>query len=285
MSIDQAIVTANVRTALEEDIGTGDITATLIPADMRSSAILITREPAILAGTLWFDETFRQLDPTIEIKWNTIDRDAIKADQTLCRLSGTTRSILSAERTAINFLQTLSGTATTVSGFVDLIKHTDAKILDTRKTIPGLRLAQKYAVTCGGGLNHRIGLYDALFIKENHIAAAGGITAAVGQVRGSGLPVEVEVESIAELEEALAVKADQILLDNFTVSELAQAVELNRGKSKLEASGNIDRQNIRAVAETGIDYISIGALTKHIRAIDFSLSVIASSNGKATDRG
>lgn len=271
MVIDSNEIIANVKTALIEDVGTGDITAELVPADAIASATLITREHATLAGCDWFSEVFNQLDPAIKIEWQVKDSDVITPNQTLCKLSGPARSILTGERTAINFLQTLSGTATTVASFADLIKDTNTRILDTRKTIPGLRLAQKYAVTCGGGKNHRIGLYDAILIKENHIIAAGSITQAISKAKQLNVPVEVEVESLKELEEALEAKPDQILLDNFNTAELVKAVLVTKGRAKLEASGNVDKQSIRTIAETGVDYISTGALTKHVQAIDFSM--------------
>lgn len=273
MVIDQTEIIANVKAALAEDIGQGDITAELIPENATASATLITREHAILAGQAWLDEVFNQLNIAIKIEWHVKDGDAITPNQTLCEISGPARELLTGERTAINFLQTLSGTATTVASFVDLIKNTKTKILDTRKTIPGLRLAQKYAVTCGGGVNHRLGLYDAFLIKENHIIAVGSITKAIERAKEKKVPVEIEVESLHELEEALAAQPDQILLDNFNTAELIKAVSITQGKVKLEASGNIDKQNIRTIAETGIDYISIGALTKHVQAVDFSMRI------------
>ena len=273
MLINQDEIIANVNSALTEDVGNGDITADLIPNDSLASATLITREHAVLSGIAWFNEVFKQLDDTIKIEWQVSDSDVVIPDQTLCQIDGPARSILTGERTAINFLQTLSGTATSVASFVNLIKDTNTKILDTRKTIPGLRLAQKYAVTCGGGLNHRIGLYDAILIKENHILAAGSITAAITQAKQKHVPVEVEVESLEELEEALAANPDQILLDNFNIAELVKAVSITKDRAKLEASGNIDKHTIRVIAETGVDYISIGALTKHIQAIDFSMRI------------
>ncbi len=273
MVIDQNEIIANVKTALHEDVGSGDITAELIPEDATASATLITREHATLAGRKWFDEVFNQLDSSIQIDWQVDDGDVIKPNQKLCELHGSARSILTGERTAINFLQTLSATATSVASFVNLIKDTETKILDTRKTIPGLRLAQKYAVTCGGGKNHRVGLYDAILIKENHIIAARGITEAITLAKKKNVPVEVEVESLQELAEALEAKPDQVLLDNFNIAELIKAVLVTKGRAKLEASGNVDKQSIRAIAETGVDYISIGALTKHIQAIDFSMRI------------
>jgi nicotinate-nucleotide pyrophosphorylase (carboxylating) len=273
MVINQDEIIANVKSALAEDMGSGDITAELIPNDSVATATLVTREHAVLSGIAWFDEVFNQLDNTIKLEWLVTDGDIITPDQKLCQIDGPARSILTGERTAINFLQTLSATATTVASHVDLIKDTNAKILDTRKTIPGLRLAQKYAVTCGGGINHRIGLYDAILIKENHILAAGSITEAILQAKKKNVPVEVEVESLQELEEALIAKPDQILLDNFNIAELIKAVSITQGRVKLEASGNIGRHNLHTIAETGIDYISIGALTKNVNAIDFSMRI------------
>ena len=273
MVIEQEEIITNVKAALHEDIGTGDITAELIPEDAAATAALITREHATLAGQQWFDEVFKQLDSSVQIDWLVKDGDVISPDQKLCNLSGSARSLLSGERAAINFLQTLSGTATAVASFVSLIKDTDAKILDTRKTIPGLRLAQKYAVACGGGKNHRIGLYDEILIKENHILAAGSITKAITAAKEKNVPVEIEVESLQELEEALLSSPDQVLLDNFNIAELNKAVSIAKGKTKLEASGNVDKQTIRAIAETGVDYISIGALTKHVKAVDFSMRI------------
>ncbi|HIF50733.1 MAG TPA: carboxylating nicotinate-nucleotide diphosphorylase [Thiotrichaceae bacterium] len=273
MVIEQSEIIANVKTALTEDVGSGDITAELIPAEATASATLITREHSVLAGCAWFDEVFNQLDSDVKIEWLAKDGDVIVPNQKLCEIAGSARSILTGERTAINFLQTLSATATSVASFVALIKNTESKILDTRKTIPGLRLAQKYAVTCGGGKNHRIGLYDAILIKENHIIAAGSIAEAIGKAKQLNVPVEVEVESLKELEEALEADPDQILLDNFNIAELIKAVLTTKGRAKLEASGNVDKQSIRAIAETGVDYISIGALTKHVQAIDFSMRI------------
>ncbi len=273
MVIDQKEITANVKTALAEDVGPGDVTAELVPADAVATATLITREHAVLAGCPWFDEVFKQLDATVNIDWRVADGDTVSPNQILCDINGPARSLLTGERTAINFLQTLSATATTVANFVKIIKDTRAKILDTRKTIPGLRLAQKYAVTCGGGINHRIGLYDAILIKENHILAAGSITEAIKQAKSKNLPVEIEVETLHELEEALNAEADQVLLDNFNLAKLVKAVNINLGRARLEASGNIDKNNLHAIAETGVDYISIGALTKNIQAIDFSMRI------------
>lgn len=262
-----------VRRALAEDIGGGDLTAALIDTHTQAHGQVIAREPAILCGSAWFEEVFRQLDTRIHVTWLVRDAEPIKAEQVLCRLQGPARGLLSGERTALNFLQTLSGVATTTHRFVEAIKGTRAVILDTRKTIPGLRSAQKYAVRCGGARNHRMGLYDGILIKENHILAAGGIRAAVAAARhqGARIHVEVEVENLEQLREALAAGADILLLDNFTLDGLRAAVRETAGRARLEASGGIDLAQLRAVAETGVDYISVGALTKHVRAVDLSM--------------
>lgn len=262
------------RRALAEDIGGGDLTAGLIARGARVRAQLITREPAILCGTAWFDEVFRQLDNGVRIDWNAHDGDRLQANQILCALEGPARALLTGERTAMNFLQTLSGTATTARHYVDAVAGTRAVILDTRKTVPGLRTAQKYAVRCAGAQNHRMGLYDAILIKENHITTAGSVSAAVQAARAqapTGTTVEVEVETLDQLREALAADADRLLLDNFSLKRLREAVAENQGRARLEASGGITLDNVRAVAETGVDCISIGAITKHVRAIDLSL--------------
>jgi nicotinate-nucleotide pyrophosphorylase (carboxylating) len=262
-----------VARALAEDLGSGDLTAALVPANARAQARVIGRAPGVIAGTAWFDAVFQRLDRAIELDWRAADGDRVAADQTLCALHGQARAILSAERTALNLLQTLSGTATATRHYADAIAGTGARILDTRKTLPGLRRAQKYAVTCGGGQNHRLGLYDAVLIKENHIVAAGSIGAAVAAARsaGAGAFVEVEVESLEQLAEALAAGPDRILLDNFDLPMLREAVRMKTARVRLEASGGITLDNIRAVAETGVDDISIGALTKDVRALDLSL--------------
>ena len=266
-------IAATVQRALAEDIGDGDLTAALVPAEARARGRVISREEAVLCGTAWFDEVFRQVDATIAIHWEARDGDAIRRDQLLCRLEGPARPLLTGERSALNFLQTLSGTATAARHYADAVKGTGAVVLDTRKTLPGLRSAQKYAVQCGGATNHRMGLYDGILIKENHIMAAGGITAAVHGARAAGakVPVEVEVESMDELREALAAGADILLLDNFDLDGMREAVKLTSRRAKLEASGGIDLTRIKAVAETGVDYISVGAVTKHLRAVDMSL--------------
>ena len=263
----------DVARALAEDLGGGDITALLIPPSLPAQATVISREAAVVCGTAWFDAVFHALDPQVNIEWFVQDGDGVSPGTTLCKLGGPARALLSGERTALNFLQTLSGTATRARLYVKAIRGTAAKVLDTRKTIPGLRHAQKYAVRCGGGHNHRMGLYDAILIKENHILAAGSIAQAVATARGiaAGKSIEVEVESLAELHDALAAAADTVLLDNFTLENMAEAVAINRGRAKLEASGGITLDNIRRVAETGVDYISVGGITKDLQAVDLSM--------------
>lgn len=270
-------IARNVAQALSEDVGNGDVSAMLIDVESQARANVITRQNMTLAGRAWFNEVFAQLEPQIQIEWAADDGDHLSAGALLCTLNGSARSILTGERSGLNFLQTLSATATKVNHFVRLISGTNARILDTRKTIPGLRLAQKYAVTCGGGWNHRMGLYDAILIKENHIAAAGGITSAIVHARHlyPDLPLEVEVENLVQLEEALMAGAPRILLDNFDLDGLRQAVHLTRGQAQLEASGGVNEHSVRAIAETGVDFISIGALTKDIQAIDLSMRFIA----------
>lgn len=267
---------AQVARALAEDVGDGDLTASLVPADKVARATVISRENAVICGCAWFDAVFRGVDPRITVRWRVADSDRVTSGQTLCELEGPARGLLTGERTALNFLQTLSATATATQTYVDAIAGTAARVLDTRKTLPGLRLAQKYAVLCGGGVNHRIGLFDAVLVKENHIAAAGSIAAAVAQARSIAgrRVVEVEVENLDELREALSTDIDRILLDNFSLAMLRQAVEINRnrnGRVQLEASGNVSLDTIREIAETGVDYISVGALTKHVRAVDLSM--------------
>ncbi|WP_461518756.1 carboxylating nicotinate-nucleotide diphosphorylase [Porticoccus sp.] len=264
-----------VRHALEEDIREGDITAQLIPAENLATGTVITREQAIICGTAWVDEVFRQLDSSVVITWRVQDGEEVQPGQLLMELTGPARSLLTGERTALNFLQSLSGTATISRQYAALVAGTGIKILDTRKTIPGLRLAQKYAVKVGGCHNHRIGLYDAFLIKENHIAACGGIAAAVNQARSiaPGKPVEVEVETIDELQQALTAGSDIIMLDNFDGDEIREAVAINNGRAKLEVSGNLEAGNIASKAIQGIDYLSSGSLTKHCRAIDLSMRV------------
>lgn len=271
-----AAIMANARAALAEDIGSGDITAQLIPANAIARARIITREPMVLAGSPWADAVFTLTDTRIHPDWFVEEGQMVDANTTLLVLEGPARSLLTTERSALNFLQMLSGTATLVSQLVRLLSGTSAQLLDTRKTLPGLRMAQKYAVEIGGGKNHRLGLFDAFLIKENHVMAAGGITAAVTQARhiAPGKPVEVEVETMQELEEALNARADIIMLDDFTLANMHAAVALNQHRAKLEASGGIHAGNLRAVAETGVDYISMGALTKDVRAIDLSMRFI-----------
>lgn len=268
-----AEITANVRTALAEDIGSGDITAQLIPIERLARAKVITRETSIICGTAWVDEVFRQLDPRVQVQWMVADGERAMQDQTLFTLEGPARALLSGERSALNFLQLLSGVASRCREYADLVEGTPVKLLDTRKTLPGLRLGQKYAVTCGGCHNHRIGLYDAFLIKENHIAACGGIAEAVAAARqiAPGRPVEVEVESLDELRQALEAGADIIMLDELDHDDMRTAVALTAGRAKLEASGGINRDNLRSYAETGVDYISIGTLTKDLKAIDLSM--------------
>jgi nicotinate-nucleotide pyrophosphorylase (carboxylating) len=259
--------------ALDEDVGSGDISAELIDASARLETELIVREDAVLCGSPWFDEVFRQCDESIDVEWQARDGDAISAGQIVALISGPARPILTAERSALNFLQTLSATATTTRAYADLLRATDCRVLDTRKTIPQLRHAQKYAVVCGGGSNHRIGLFDAYLIKENHLAACGGIAEAAARARRlhADKLLEIEVETLEQLQQAIDAGVDRALLDNFSLDELREAVTLNARRVELEASGNIDIDNLREVAETGVDFVSIGALTKHLRAIDFSL--------------
>lgn len=268
-------IAKQVSLALQEDIATGDINAQLIPDTQRDTATIICREPMVVAGKAWVDEVFRQLDPNMQLDWAVKDGDAVAANQVLVTLIGNTRALLTGERTALNFLQTLSSTATVVANHVAVIAELPTKLLDTRKTLPMLRHAQKYAMLCGGGNNHRIGLYDAFLIKENHIMACGGIAQAVSQARQiANKPVEVEVENFDELHQAIAANADIVMLDNFTIEDTQKAVEqvASLGKPcQLEASGDISLTNLRQVAETGVDFISMGALTKHIKAIDLSM--------------
>jgi nicotinate-nucleotide pyrophosphorylase (carboxylating) len=267
------LIEDDVRHALAEDIGSGDLTAQLVP-DTEAHAELVTREEAVLCGTAWFDEVFRQLDARVHITWYKHDGDRVAANTLLCRLDGPARTLLSGERSALNFLQTLSGTATLAARYADALRGTRARLLDTRKTLPGLRRAQKYAVTCGGGHNHRMGLYDAVLIKENHIAAAGSVSAALIRARAAvaaDIAVEIEVENLPQLREALDAGATRILLDNFDLARFTAAVRETAGRATLEASGGITLDNIRAIAETGVDFISVGGLTKHLRAIDLSL--------------
>ena len=270
-------VAATVATALAEDIGSGDLTAALVPAERSGRARIITREAAVLAGRPYVDEVFRQVDPRVQVEWHAADGDAVVPEQLLYRLSGPARSLLTGERTALNFVQALSGTATATRRYAQALAGLPCRVLDTRKTIPGLRTAQKYAVRCGGGTNHRMGLYDGILVKENHIMAAGSIAAAVAAARASGsrVPVEVEVESLEELRQALDACADMALLDEFSLDNLRAAVAMNRahprGPMQLEASGGITFELLRPIAETGVDFISVGSLTKHVRAVDLSM--------------
>jgi nicotinate-nucleotide pyrophosphorylase (carboxylating) len=265
-----------VAAALAEDIGDGDITAALISQNAPADARVICREAGVICGTAWVDEVFRQIDENVKLGWQVSDGDQVAADTQLFELAGKARSLLTGERAALNFLQLLSGTATRCRNYADLVAGTGVRLLDTRKTIPGLRTAQKYAVTCGGCHNHRMGLFDAFLIKENHIKACGSIAAAVSSARrqAPGKAVEVEVESLAELDQALAADVDRVMLDNFSAEDLREAVRRRRGKTELEASGGITGENLRAVAETGVDYISIGALTKDAIALDLSMRLL-----------
>lgn len=262
-----------MRRALAEDVGSGDLTAALVPAARRARATVVAREACVLCGSAWFDAVFRALDPSVSVSWQAKDGDRVAAGATLCDIEGPARALLTGERSALNFLQTLSGTATTAERYASALKDTKCRVLDTRKTLPGLRSAQKYAVAVGGGSNHRMGLYDAILIKENHIAAAGSIAAAVASARSlsPGVKVEVEVESLAELDQALAAGADMALLDEFSLDDLKAAVKKTAGRMPLEASGGVALEALRAIAETGVDFVSVGALTKHLRAVDLSM--------------
>jgi nicotinate-nucleotide pyrophosphorylase (carboxylating) len=268
-----AEIEANVRRALQEDVGSGDITAQLIPAERLAKASVISRDAAVIAGTAWVDAVFRQVDPRVAVHWQVVDGDRVLPDQVLFHLEGPARSLLTGERSALNFLQMLSGVATKAQHYADKVTGTQVQLLDTRKTLPGLRMAQKYAVTCGGCHNHRIGLFDAFLIKENHIAASGGIAEAISAARkiAPGKPVEIEVENLTELRQALDAGADIVMLDELSLDDMREAVAINAGRAKLEASGGINDQTLRVVAETGVDYISIGALTKDVKAVDLSM--------------
>lgn len=268
------LIAEQVRQALAEDIGTGDLTATLMPNNDTTRATLISREPAVVCGVAWVQEVFDQLDPDISIDWLSHDGDDVINEQAWCTIQGSSRGILTGERTALNFLQLLSGTATATKRMVDQLKGTTAQLLDTRKTVPGLRLAQKYAVCCGGGTNHRLGLYDGILVKENHIRAAGSVTQAMAAALAHSNDVsliEVEVESVAELSEALTAGAQRLLLDNFSLAQLRRAVQINAGQAQLEASGNVTAKTIREIALTGVNFVSSGAMTKNIHAVDLSL--------------
>jgi nicotinate-nucleotide pyrophosphorylase (carboxylating) len=271
-----ADLATQVGEALREDVGAGDVTAALVPAAQQVRGAVVTREAAVLCGRPWAEETFRQLDPRVRLTWQADDGDRLTPGQEIFRIAGPARPVLTGERTALNFLQLLSGTATVTRRYVDAIAGTACRILDTRKTLPGLRSAQKYAVRCGGGDNHRMGLYDQVLIKENHIAAAGSISGAIQAARACTpqVTVEVEVESLSELREALDARPDIVMLDEFGLTDLEAAVALNRARGspvKLEASGSVSLEHLRAIAETGVDFVSIGALTKHVRAVDLSM--------------
>lgn len=269
-------VETDVARALEEDVGSGDLTARLVPAGQIAHARVVTREAAVIAGRPWFDACFRALDPACRLDWRVNEGGAVEPDALLVEIRGKTRALLTAERPALNFLQTLSAVATATRPYVDAVRGTHTAILDTRKTLPGLRLAEKYAVRAGGGQNQRIGLYDGILIKENHIAAAGGIApvlAAAFRLAGDGVPVQIEVETLDQLTQALAAGANLILLDNFSLDDMRHAVQINHGRALLEASGNVTLDSVRAIAETGVDRISVGGLTKHVRAVDLSMRI------------
>ncbi len=274
-------IARNVDASLAEDIGAGDLTASLVPGERQVKATVICREAGVLCGTAWFDECVRRLDPQAKVSWKAADGDRLVANQLLCEIEGNGRALLSAERSALNFLQLLSAVASKARVYADEIAGTKAQVVDTRKTLPGLRIAQKYAVRCGGGGNHRLALWDAILIKENHIHAAGGIAEAMDAARavadqaaGRCKFIQIEVESLAELETALAAGATMILLDNFTLDMMREAARINAGRAVLEASGNVSLETIRAIAETGVDRISVGALTKDVKALDLSMRFI-----------
>ena len=269
-------ISETVRFALEEDVGSGDVTGLLLPEEQICTATVITRENAVICGQDWFNEVFTQTDSAVTLEWMVEEGSRCSAGTVLVSLRGPSRSLLQGERVALNFLQTLSGTATATRKLVNLVEDLSVKILDTRKTLPGLRLAQKYAVACGGGFNHRLGLYDAYLIKENHIISTGGISEAVARARAlnPAKPVEIEVENLSELQQALEAKADIIMLDELSLEDMKTAVELTAGRAKLEASGNVSENNLREIAKTGVDYISVGAITKHCRAIDLSMRLL-----------
>lgn len=273
VSPSSALIQADVERAFAEDIGSGDATAELLPANATASAALTCREDAVMAGIDWFNACFRRLDPQVQIEWAVRDGDRVAAGSVICRMRGNARALVTAERSALNFLQLLSGTATATAAHVAAVAGTGVRVLDTRKTVPGLRLAQKYAVRCGGGHNHRVGLYDAILVKENHIIAAGSIKAAAEAARRlhPQLLLEIEVENLDELQQALEAGADRIMLDNFTLPLMREAVGIAKGRAELEISGNVDLSTIGEYASTGVDYISVGALTKHVRAVDLSL--------------
>jgi nicotinate-nucleotide pyrophosphorylase (carboxylating) len=267
-------ITTQVRQALREDLGTGDLTAALVPAGQQAHAMIVARQNAVICGQAWVDRVFAEVDATIKLRWHVAEGRRVTTDQVLCEVSGPARGMLTGERTALNFLQTLSGTATAAREYADAVAGTHAQILDTRKTLPGLRQAQKYAVRCGGAQNHRLGLFDAILIKENHIAAAGSITAAAVSARSAGVLVEIEVERLDQLAEALQTGADRLLLDNFTLDALREAVAQRDALApgvRLEASGGITLATVLATAQTGVDFVSVGAITKHVRAVDLSM--------------
>jgi nicotinate-nucleotide pyrophosphorylase (carboxylating) len=272
----QSAIVSNVRAALAEDVGGGDITAQLIPEQQRAHATVITREDGVFCGRLWGGEACRQVDPTIQVTWHADDGDEIGASQCLVELRGPARALLTVERTLLNFLQLLSGTATSARSYAELVTGTQLRVLDTRKTLPGLRIAQKYAVRCGGCYNHRLGLFDAFLIKENHIAAAGSITAAVARARqiAPGRSVEVEVENIEEFRTALLAGADIIMLDEFSFEDMRHAVEINQGQAKLEVSGGVTHASIAAIAATGVDFVSVGEITKRVAPLDLSMRFV-----------
>ncbi|WP_435104601.1 carboxylating nicotinate-nucleotide diphosphorylase [Arhodomonas sp. AD133] len=271
--VDPERVTDDVRRALAEDVGSGDLTATLLPEDRMDAATIITREPAVICGRDWVNAVYEALGGAVTIDWQVGDGQSVAADTVLCRLRGPARVLVTGERTALNFLQLLSGTATVARRYADAVAGTACRILDTRKTVPGLRDAQKYATACGGAVNHRRGLFDAILIKENHVMACGGIAAAVRDARRlhPGVPVEVETETLDEVNEALEAGVDTVMLDNFSLAELRAAVSLSAGRAGLEASGNVELGQLPDIAATGVDYVSTGALTKHVRAIDLSM--------------
>lgn len=269
-------LSAQVAAALREDVGSGDVTAALVPAAQLAQATVVSREPALLCGCAWFEETFRQLDPRIVVSWQARDGEHVPAGATLCEVRGQARPMLTGERTALNFLQLLSGTATAARHYIEAIAGTRCRLLDTRKTVPGLRTAQKYATRCAGARNHRMGLYDMVLVKENHVVAAGSIGAAVRAARAAaaGVPIEVEVENLEELAAALEARPDVVMLDEFTLEDLREAVQRNaahRHPVQLEASGGVSLETVRAIAETGVDFVSVGAISKHVRAIDLSM--------------
>jgi nicotinate-nucleotide pyrophosphorylase (carboxylating) len=275
---------SQVATALREDVGSGDVTAELVPPTQKVRGRVITREDAVLCGRPWVEETFRQLDPDVRLTWHAADGDRITANSVIFEIAGPARAVLTGERTALNFMQLLSATATAARRYVDAVAGTGCVILDTRKTLPGLRTAQKYAVRCGGAQNHRIGLYDMVLIKENHIAAAGSLSGAITAARRTAptLPVEVEVESLAEFAAALAARPDIIMLDEFSQPDMSEAVAINRASGrpvKIEASGSVSLETVRAIAATGVDYISVGSITKHVRAVDLSMRLEFSNAG------